>query len=506
LTSIKDTMTRHIVIISDGDPTPPTPSVINQMVTSKPPVTVTTVLTAAHGNDLSALNTMRNLANRTKGRFYNVTNPKALPRIYQKEARLISKPLIFEGPPPAWTPTIDHLSEPIVGVPDTVPPISGLVLTAAKENELVEVPLRSPFPTGQVNPLLAHWTYGLGRTVAFTSDAGRRWATAWTDWDSYAAFWSQVVRWALRPVDKGNLTVVARQEEGRIKIVVDALDKDNEFLNFLEIRGNVVGPDFQPRSIELVQTAPGTYEASVENAESSGNYFVNLAYMGPDGASGVVRTGVSVPYSDEYRDLRSNRPALETLASVSDGRVIEWKTGRDGEIDVARTVRDADVFRRDPGMTPPRAFTDLWPLLLWLAAMLFLLDVAVRRVALDLDRIRIAIGDRWAKLRGREVAPRVEYMEKLKSRKAEVAIQIDRTIGATRFEAPPLPTASAPIGSPLLEGAVEAKRSRPESAATPQPGPTPEPARPPEAPDSYTNRLLKAKQKVWEDRDKDKPK
>ena len=29
---------------------------------------------------------MRNLANKTKGRFYIVTNPKALPRIYQKEA------------------------------------------------------------------------------------------------------------------------------------------------------------------------------------------------------------------------------------------------------------------------------------------------------------------------------------------------------------------------------------------------------------------------------------
>ena len=33
---------------------------------------------------------------KTKGRFYNVTNPKALPRIYQKEARSISRPLIFE--------------------------------------------------------------------------------------------------------------------------------------------------------------------------------------------------------------------------------------------------------------------------------------------------------------------------------------------------------------------------------------------------------------------------
>jgi uncharacterized membrane protein/Mg-chelatase subunit ChlD len=500
----KDAMTKHIVIISDGDPAPPTPNVVNQLVASK--ITVTTVLCAGHGNDPGSLNSMRNLANKTNGRFYNVTNPKALPRIYQKEVRLISKPLIFEGPPPAWRPVIAERSETVLGLPDELPPISGLVLTARKENELVEVPLQSPQPPGQVNPLLAHWTYGLGRSVAYTSDAGRRWAGQWSDWDHFAAFWSQVVRWALRPVDKGNLTVNARQDEGRIKIVVDALDKDNQFLNLLKIGGNIIGPDFKPRPIELSQTAPGKYEAMVEDTESSGNYFVNLAYMGPDGAAGVVRTGVSVPYSDEYRDLRSNRPNLETLALTTDGQVIDWKIGRDDRIDVARTVRDVDVFRRDPKMAPPRTFRDLWPNLLFAAAVLFLLDVGVRRVAPDFDRMKNTARDYWTKLRGREVAPRVEYMEKLKSRKAEVAEQIDRNIGATRFEAPPIQIGTAPLNEPLLEG-TDPTAATPRTAPTqPRPGLAPEAPKPPVEAESYTNRLLKAKQKVWEEREKDKPK
>ena len=128
---------------------------------------------------------------------------------------------------------------------DELPPISGLVLTSPKENELVEIPIVSPQPTGQVNPVLAHWTYGLGRSVAFTSDAGRRWAKAWPDWSSYAAFWSQVVRWAMRPAEPGNLTLSVRREDGRIKVVVDALDKENQFLNFLQIQGNVLDPDFK---------------------------------------------------------------------------------------------------------------------------------------------------------------------------------------------------------------------------------------------------------------------
>ncbi len=89
---------------------------INQLAASK--ITVTTVLTAAHGNDPGATSVMRNLAKKTKGRFYNVTNPKALPRIYQKEARSISRPLIFEQATP-WLPKLNYpLTEPVMRLPE----------------------------------------------------------------------------------------------------------------------------------------------------------------------------------------------------------------------------------------------------------------------------------------------------------------------------------------------------------------------------------------------------
>ncbi len=203
LRNIKDAMTKHVIVISDGDPTPPTRAVINQLAQNK--ITVTAVLCAAHGNDPGAISMMRDLATKTKGRFYNVTNPKSLPRIYQKEARIISRPLIYEQGAP-WQPILRYPTEPVVGIPNILPPITGFVQTSLKESELVETPIVSPVPTsGEVNAILAHWNYGLGRSVAFTSDAGRRWATAWPDWDSYAAFWSQLVRWSMRPVDNRNL-------------------------------------------------------------------------------------------------------------------------------------------------------------------------------------------------------------------------------------------------------------------------------------------------------------
>ncbi len=497
---VQDAMTKHIILISDGDPAAPSPQVVNQLIANK--ITCTTVIVAAHGNDPGSIATMRDIAVKTKGRFYQVTNPKALPRIYQKEARIISRPLIFEQPKP-WLPNVKYTSEPIVGLSGTVPPITGLVQTSPKESELVEVPIVSPLPAEQPPPLLAHWTYGLGRSVAFTSDAGRKWASAWPSWDNYAAFWSQVVRWSMRPVDNRNLTLNVRREEGKIKVVVDALDKESQFLNFLQIQGSILSPDLKRTKVDLVQTAPGRYEGVVENAEASGNYFVNLGYSGADNIKGVVSTGVSVPYSDEYRELRSNPGTLESIASLTNGEVLSWKRRADGSIDLARTLDESHPFRRDQYTQTPRGLAPLWPLLLFFSATMFLGDVAIRRVSPDFERMRKLAGDQWEKLKGREVAPPVEYMEKLKGRKAEVNEQLDRSRAATRFEAPPPSDAPAAPGivDELMLGGTPGPRPAERRPQAQAPGMAP--AGPQPEAESYTNRLLKAKNKVWEDREKD---
>ncbi len=159
-----------------------------------------------------------------------------------------------------------------------------------------------------------------------------------------------------------------------------------------------------------------------------------------------------------------------------------------------------DAFRRDAYTLPPRGFSPLWPNLLWLAAVLFLGDVAVRRVAPDVDRIRQSVRAAYWRLRGETVLEPVEYMEKLKGRKAEVNEQIDRSkLAATRFEPPTLPAGTV-VDEPLLGGVRVAGHARPGPTPRPSPAPPPQPT----PGDSYTNRLLKAKQKVWEEREKDK--
>ncbi len=125
-----------------------------------------------------------------------------------------------------------------------------------------------------------------------------------------------------------------------------------------------------------------------------------------------------------------------------------------------------------------------------------------------MDWIKQTAANEWKKLRGQETATASEYMDKLKTRKAEVDEQLDRPRAAARTEtaSPLFPTEppAGPIGEPLLEGGELIDRAR-----------SARPAEKPQAPSiaagsqepekqSYTNRLLKAKQKVWEDREKDK--
>ena len=76
-----------------------------------------------------------------------------------------------------------------------------------------------PKPTAEVilatesgDPLLAWWRYGLGMSVAFTSDAKARWAAEWLTWPQFGQFWAQVVRHALRKAEAKGIARAGRAQ------------------------------------------------------------------------------------------------------------------------------------------------------------------------------------------------------------------------------------------------------------------------------------------------------
>ncbi len=484
---LPDAAIRHMIVISDGDPTPPTKLAVTGLVNAK--VTVTTVAVGTHGPAGHA--ELRKLAETTGGKYYKVNQPKALPKIFQREARRVARPLIYENKE-GFSPVVRFPHEMISGIEEPLPPITGFVMTTVKANPLVEVELVAPVSKDDANnTILASWTYGAGRAVCLTTDAGARWAGSWTSWEGYDKLFSQVIRWSMRPVgQQGKYSLATDVEAGRVRVVVTALDKEDEFLNFLDLAGAVVGPDMQPLPLQLEQTAPGRYVGSFD-ATDAGNYFITLS---PGAGQAPIRSGVNVPYSAEFRDRSTDEPLLEMLAAMEPlggepGQVVTSGTSNNTDEQLESWLA-TDVFRS--GLAKAESSQGIWHLLVFVASCLFFFDVLIRRVSLSLmwiPPLAVRVRDR---LLGRELAPAAtQYMDRLRSSKEQVSERIEKQRASARFE----PVEDPPSAEDVFEDFTDDLPAKP--LARPRAGGIEE-AKPEE--ESYTSRLLKAKKKVWEDR------
>ena len=484
---VKDAAVKHMIIISDGDPTPPTRGTIQALI--KQGVKVSTVAVGSHG--FLGSKELRNIASATGGKYYEVKNANALPKIYQRETRRIARPLVFEPKPPVQ-PGIVSQHEIVEGLDGGLPPIDGFVLTSVKQNPLVEVVLRSPRPVDERNSaVLATWTYGAGKAVVLTTDAGNRWANQWTQWDNYDKLFSQMIRWSMRPTgDLGNFTVATNVREGSTQVIITALDQDEQFLNDQSMNGTVIAPDMASIPLRIEQTAPGRYVGQFPS-DQAGSYLI-VVNTGTGRAQ--IRTGVNVGYSAEYRDIQTNMALLRTLAKLP------AKDGPQGElVEVGLGAQQMDQlvesnpFRRD--LEPAVANRSVWPWLVLAGSCLFFADVFVRRVQIQLEWLWVALARvRDTILRRKRAVAVPETMSRLRSRKREIGEQIESRRSSARFEG----TADAPEATATVEPTAKPISRTPEQKEA-------EPEEKP-AEESYTERLLKAKRKVWRDRDDDSPK
>jgi hypothetical protein len=445
--------------------------------------------------------TLQKLAKQTGGKYYVVKNSRALPRIFQREARRVARPLIYENKT-GVQPQVQLPHEMVRGIEGPLPPITGFVMTTVKDNPLVEVALVSPKPkSGGNNTVLAGWNYGLGKAVAFTSDAGARWAANWTGWEGYDKLFGQIVRWSMRPTEQtGKFNVSTRVEDGKAKVVVTALDKDDEFLNFLSVSGHVVGPNLKPDNLKLHQTAPGRYVGEFPATEA-GSY---LLVVNPGQGQAPIRTGFNVAYSSEFRDQDTNEALLGEMAQLKPkdsepGEVIEAVA--DDKSKPMEQLLAINTFRHN--LPKATSSQDAWHYVLLVAACIFFADVFTRRVQINFAWIVpmvVVLRDRILGRPAEDTEP--EYMERLQSRKAEVVDRFEQIRSNARFEMPSETESgeeAADISSveelsdPSATKPKKAKPAKPSIAADKKP-----------EEESYTERLLKAKKKVWEGRDEKK--
>lgn len=349
-----DAALKHAIVLSDGMTAP---ADFQTLITDAQASGVTVSAVAIGG--YADRSTMEDFARWGGGSYYLVTDPTAIPAIFTRETMLASRSFLVEEP---VRPDFRAPSDLLKGMDSTdFPTFQGYVGTEAKRRATVALTV----PDDEHDaPLLAHWHYGLGRSVAFTSDLKPRWSGRWVATPEYTQFWTQIVRWAAGTGDDANLDITSEITDGELIITVDAFALDGGFRNFLEGEARIVAPDLSVRPVQLRQVAPGRYQA-VTNVDQDGSWLVGVQLSEGDTPVGQAVAEAVQPYSPEYRPRGAGRALNQELGRIGGGGVL---------------TDPAQVFARPP--TPRMVPQAWWPYLLFLLPFLLLLDVAVRRLGL----------------------------------------------------------------------------------------------------------------------------
>ncbi len=481
---------RKVIFITDGNPQN-NPALLPKL--KKDGIAVSTVIVIGHGDD-EAKKRMNNIAKTTGGQYYFVDDAKKLPAIYIKESRMVSQAFIVEK---KFPPVVTQRAGPTKNLPDKVPDLRGFVHTTAKPIKNVVIPVRTPPIDGQQFPLLAYWEYGLGKAAAFTSDGSPRrvqdktvfWSQDWAECGVYGKFWEQVVDWCMRPTESDRIKMKTTVRDGRIVVRLEAEDDDKQPDARLEVEGRfsvttgAAGAEADKRrELHFVQREAGAYEAEIR-ADEAGTYFITARAIRKVRRDGkevdeveIVRGAETLPLAPEYTVLRCNTPLLERIAALTGGQVFD-----DADESLEHAAATGALFRSFK--KPIEARLPLWFWLLFAAGLVLLADVAVRRIAIDTNKVRNWCVRAWLRVRG-QVIPEPEppvLVGRLQTRKAQ-----DSTRAARRFEAGPL--AVGPVAP-----AVDA--SAPSTAVPPKPKE--------ESPEEVMSRLARAKKKIMDERKKD---
>lgn len=340
---------KHCILLTDGASEPGDfEGLAAEMAASR--ITVSTV---AMGQGAST-ELLEDIARIGGGRYYFCDDPQSVPQVFAKETVEASKSAINELP---FLPQQVRATQVLEGIElDLAPLLLGYVVTRPKPT--------SEFILASENgdPLLVWWRYGLGMTVAFTSDAKARWAAEWLNWPDFGPFWAQIIRHAMRKNETRGIFVDVQQRAGTTTVMLDSVDDQGGFIDGQETTLTLIDPRLKTVQIAMHQSAPGRYEAQLDTP-LRGNYQLELAQERAGGQPVRQSRGIVIGYPDELRLQPTNESVLRQIAEVSGGRFAAPPT---------ELLLPSGVSARKP--------TPLWPYLLMAALGLFVADVALRRI------------------------------------------------------------------------------------------------------------------------------
>jgi len=238
---------KHMIILSDGRSQP---GDFAGLAAEMADLSMTVSTVALGGADRAL---MQRIADLGRGRYYETMDADSVPQIFTKETLEASRSAIREEPfVPVKVADADFLQE--IDFRKT-PYLLGYVMTRIKPTA------KTLLLTESADPLLAFGRFGLGRSVAFTSDVTDLWAGEWLEWQFFGQFWSQIIRFTLRKGDSSGIQPMVKEAAaGQTKLIVKRRNILGRPLNGIKWQVELKEKGRAAQPVELKETGLGRYE------------------------------------------------------------------------------------------------------------------------------------------------------------------------------------------------------------------------------------------------------
>ncbi|MGE8206725.1 VWA domain-containing protein [Heyndrickxia sp. NPDC080065] len=330
---------KHIILLTDGQ----SQNANYQELIEEGKKDNITISTVGLGQDAD-IRLLEDLAKYGAGRFYYVSDSTVIPSILSRETVMATRTYIEDHP---FYPKVQPYPEWFLFFKNGIPKMNAYIAVTPKQTAQVSI------LSEKEDPILAEWQYGLGRTIAFTSDTRGKWAGDWARWSEWPSFWSQLVTKTFPSFENIPYEMNVRAENGKTSITLQS-----DQAELLPLEASIFSQTGKEMKVKTKMTALGQYELQMEDLP--GMYFLRIKQKTADNGIKAFQTGFTVPYSKEYLLQGTNELHLNEL-----GKQISKK----------------GAFANVPGKSYHRQSITEW--LLLLAFFLFFFEIAIRRFGLQ---------------------------------------------------------------------------------------------------------------------------
>lgn len=339
---------KHIILLTDGQSATQNDyeELIGDGVSSN--ITLSTV---AIGQD-SDRGLLETLAETGNGRFYDVMDESTIPAILSRETVMISRTYIEDNP---FYPTISGDPSWTSLFADGVPQINAYIATTAKQTASIIA------ESGKNDPVISEWMYGLGRTIAYTSDSTGAWSGDFARFKRWADFWNTAISRLLPSYSEVPFDI-RKSEDGNY--VVSDPSGQSSFLDIVAV--NETGEEIESLSEPI---APGKSRVTLQ--ADPGLVFLRVS----NEQESMYQTGISIPYSEEYKIQAPDETLLNELSNRTGGKILD----------------EPDQAMRDI-LYESKESQSIQKWLILISMILFFIDITVRRFGL---RMLAALPKHW---------------------------------------------------------------------------------------------------------------